>query len=236
MANIMDLIRKAFTTDGSGNIAWRVVISGTQTLTNLIVTGFIQLSNNIWIKAVDFAGTGFVNMFRVNVSDEIEVGATLDIGGGIEAELNSGEVFLANFPVDGTPAAGTPMSWSIGIDSEVGLRVLGIADGIGGISNLHVLRTTTDSITADVGSAQGGSPLTTDNNEISVCANVGDSVTLPTGYPGMEVYIVNNGANAADVFPASGEYLNGVLNTAIALAVASNVTYVCYKTGYWEAK
>ena len=88
-------------------------------------------------------------------------------------------------------------------------------------------------ITADTGSAQGGSPLTKYINEISTCANAGDSVTLPTAVPGLKVIIINNGANAADVFPASGDNLGAGANTAASLASGANITYVSYDSTNW---
>ena len=93
----------------------------------------------------------------------------------------------------------------------------------------------TATITADVGSIQGGSPLTRGVNEVSVCANSGDAVTLPAAAVGQTVYIVNHGAASCDVFPASGDNINEVgADTAKALAV--NAAMVCYawSTGDWE--
>jgi hypothetical protein len=90
-------------------------------------------------------------------------------------------------------------------------------------------------ITADVGSAQGGSPITKDINQISTCANAGDSITLPTAAAGLTVTIINNGANAADVFPASGDNCGGGVDTAVSLAAGANITYVAYDATTWVA-
>lgn len=97
-------------------------------------------------------------------------------------------------------------------------------------------KSVTTGITADVGSAQGGSPLTTDINEVSTVGTTGDSVTLPTAVAGLEVTIINNGANACDVFPASGDNLGAGLNTAASLAAGTNITYVAYDATNWEVK
>jgi hypothetical protein len=90
-------------------------------------------------------------------------------------------------------------------------------------------------ITADTGSAQGGSPLTNDLNEISTCANAGDSVTLPTAVAGLRVTIINNGAQACDVFPASGDNLGAGVDAAASLASGSNITYAAYDATNWES-
>lgn len=99
----------------------------------------------------------------------------------------------------------------------------------------HVIRSVTAGITADVGSAQGGSPITTDINQISICANAGDSITLPTAVAGLTITIINDGANATDVFPASGDDLGAGADTAASLAAGANITYVSYDATNWEA-
>ena len=65
--------------------------------------------------------------------------------------------------------------------------------------------------TANTGSVQGNNPITTEFYEIATCANAGDSCTLPAAKAGQLVIIVNNGANSADVFPASGDKIDGDL-------------------------
>jgi hypothetical protein len=90
-------------------------------------------------------------------------------------------------------------------------------------------------VTADVGSAQGNGAITTDVVQISVCANVGDAVTLPTAVAGLKVHIINNGANAADVFPATSDDCGGGVDTAVSLAAAANITYVAYDATTWVA-
>lgn len=39
-----------------------------------VLSGSLRLANNVWLLAVDFAGTGTVNLLRLNTSDEIEIG------------------------------------------------------------------------------------------------------------------------------------------------------------------
>ena len=90
-------------------------------------------------------------------------------------------------------------------------------------------------VTADVGSVQGGSPITRSFVEISVSANAGDAVTLPAAAVGQFVIITNHGANAADVFPASGDAINeGAADAAVSIAV--NETFLCwaYDGTNWE--
>ena len=76
--------------------------------------------------------------------------------------------------------------------------------------------TITDNLIMDVGTVTasttqtqaGGQALTTDNVLISTCANFGDSVVLPSAVAGRSVWITNSGAEAAWVWPASGDAIN----------------------------
>jgi len=97
----------------------------------------LTIANDEWISAKDSAGTGHVNMFKVNTSNEIEVGGTLNIG-TIGLAEDSGVVTLVNMPVSSTPSVGTEESYSFAIDSEAILKVYSEADGTGGIQNKRV--------------------------------------------------------------------------------------------------
>ena len=82
----------------------------------------------------------------------------------------------------------------------------------------------TDGITADSGSSQGDGAQTIASGVlratfvIETCATTGDAITLPAGVAGTEVIVINNGAESADVFPASGGDLGGGTDTAVAVA------------------
>jgi len=90
--------------------------------------------------------------------------------------------------------------------------------------------------TANTGSVQGNNPITTEFYEIATCANAGDSCTLPTAVAGQLVIIVNNGANSADVFPASGDKIDGgSANAAFALAAGSNALFICQDATDWDS-
>jgi hypothetical protein len=64
-------------------------------------------------------------------------------------------------------------------------------------------------ITASTTQTQGQQPLTKDVNEVSTCANANDVVTLPAAEAGRELVIINNGAQTLQVFPASGDAIDG---------------------------
>lgn len=88
-------------------------------------------------------------------------------------------------------------------------------------------------VTADVSSVQGGGAITKNLVQISVCANAGDAVTLPTAVAGYRVTIINNGAQSCDVFPATSDNLGAGANTAAALAAGAKITYVAYDVTNW---
>lgn len=86
------------------------------------------------------------------------------------------------------------------------------------IYNVDSYETSTDTITAHAGGGQGAATaLTTHCNRISVCATAADSVVLPAVFAaGYRVTVRNDGAERADLFPASGDTINGMAaDTAI---------------------
>jgi hypothetical protein len=93
----------------------------------------------------------------------------------------------------------------------------------------------TNAITAFAGGGQGSATaLTSTVNRITTCATAGDSVKLPTATAGSVVIVVNDGATAADIFPASGDGINALsANTAVRLSSGSNALYSCEVTGTW---
>jgi hypothetical protein len=93
----------------------------------------------------------------------------------------------------------------------------------------------TSGITADTGSAQGNGVLTASINQIATCANAGDAVTLPSAKPGKVLWVFNDGANASDVFPASGDNIDEAgANTALSVAVDAEVQFICTSAGHWS--
>ena len=97
----------------------------------------LTIANDNWISAKDNTGTSYVNMFKVNASDEIDVGATLNIG-PIELAEDSGAITLVNLPVSSTPNDGDTESYGFSIDSNPVLTIYGLADGSGGTDTHRV--------------------------------------------------------------------------------------------------
>ena len=91
-------------------------------------------------------------------------------------------------------------------------------------------------VTANTGSVQGNNPISTMFYEIATCANPGDSCTLPVAVAGQLVIVVNNGAQSADIFPASGDKIDGgSVNVAFALASGANALFICQDGTDWDS-
>ena len=140
-----------------------------------------------------------------------------------------------------TPVLGTVTSGDISACTSTNMALvtpdLGVPSAIDitaatGTTTL-VKRSVAAGVTAHVGSSQGDGPITTDIVQSSVCANGGDAVTLPTAVAGYTVTIINNGAQACDVFPAASDDCGAGADTAVSLAAAANITYLSIDATTW---
>ena len=102
--------------------------------------------------------------------------------------------------------------------------------------NALVTKLTVAGITAGTTQTQGQVPLTANINEVATCGNTNDVVTLMTAVAGYEIFIINNGAETLQIFPASGDDLGAGVNTSTTLAAGSNLTLVSYDATNWETK
>jgi len=173
--------------------------------------------------------------------DQDGVGVALNI----DSEATTANGIYGDFQVMTTGNALTLVVDTDAMTTGKAIQVLGGADhatsvfSVGPAGNTiiggNLIKSVTATITASTGSAQGGSPLTKDYNEISVCATAGDSVTLPTAVAGLQITITNHGAESADVFPATDDAINeAAANTAKALAADASMTCFSYDVTNWE--
>lgn len=96
--------------------------------------------------------------------------------------------------------------WQLRVeDEEIWIRY----NGTSWEEDNSILGSVSAGLTASTTQTQGQLPLTSIINQISTCANVNDATTLPTAVKGMQVVVVNDGANALQVFPASGDTIDG---------------------------
>jgi|GEM_PF-5949396 hypothetical protein len=106
-------------------------------------------------------------------------------------------------------------------------------DLIAAVDGVSTIQT---AITANTGSTQGtGEALTEGFNEITVCANAGDAVTLPTAVAGWTVRVKNNGATSADIFPFLADSIDTEsANVAIAIEPGQTISFTAVTAVIWE--
>ena len=87
----------------------------------------------------------------------------------------------------------------------------------------------TSGITAFAGGGQTNAVLLSSNiNEIATVATTGDSVKLVVAVAGLDVTVINNGVNAMDVFPNTGDQIDALAVDA-ALSMAAGARFI-FKT------
>lgn len=125
------------------------------------------------------------------------------------------------------------LTGSISDETGSGLLVFATAPTFSGL----VKRSVSAAITATSPGVQGDNILVSDINEVSVVGTAADAVTLPSAVAGMEIFIINNdGADALEIWPYSGDDLGAGHNTATSLIAGSNITFVAYDSDHWEVK
>lgn len=90
-------------------------------------------------------------------------------------------------------------------------------------------------LTAHAGGGQGSATLLPSQaNLIGTVATPGDSAALPAAVPGSVVTVVNNGANAAQIYGSGTDTINGIaFGTGVSQIPSSTVVYTCIVAGAW---
>ena len=155
-------------------------------------------------------------------------GMTLELGADSAAATTGGlGASTVNTVVKATTAA---TSTTIG--------ALTVAGGTGIAGDLYtgnlIHRSTASGLTASTTQTQGQMPLTKEINQISVCANANDTVTLPSAVSGERITVINNGAQTLRIFPASGDAINGgAVDAATTLASGTSAVFNSYDGTNW---
>ena len=107
----------------------------------------------------------------------------IDLGGGLEAEADSGAISLFNMPVTSTPSAGDEMSASIMIDSEVVVKALAQADGTGGLLHKGLVAHAQDGAIPDaaLNASEWTAYLDESGNTLTFKVCYADGTTYKTG-------------------------------------------------------
>jgi hypothetical protein len=95
-----------------------------------------------------------------------------------------------------------------------------------------------DSITAHAGGGQGSATqLTAQTSRITTVATAGDSVVLPASAPGLELMVINHGANPMQVFGLGSDKIDDVAaGTGVSQMANSLVIYTCATAGNWYSE
>lgn len=112
---------------------------------------------------------------------------------------------------------------------------VGLGDGYSGS---FPTQSAVNALTAFAGGGQGSATaLTATINRVTTVATIGDSVKLPTSAVGMVVVASNAGANAMDVFPATGDAINSLAaNIALRINAGTTVSFWCSVAGAWHSQ
>jgi len=150
---------------------------------------------------------------------QIGVSAVTGLGTGVS-------VFL------GTPSSAN-LAAAVTDETGTGALVFGTSPSLTTPSLAGETFSTTNNVTAGT-NAQGQGALTTDINVITTAAAAPSGVTLPTATTGRRMLIVNKGANAVNVFPATGATIDALaVNTAISIPVNGLLEFSASSTTQW---
>jgi hypothetical protein len=103
------------------------------------ISGNLRIENDVWLLSNDTAKTGDINILKVNASNEVDFGATLNLPGPIEGPVDGGAITLFDMPVTSSSASGTEMSATIRIDSTNILKASALSDGAGSINTQKIV-------------------------------------------------------------------------------------------------
>jgi hypothetical protein len=102
----------------------------------------------------------------------------------------------------------------------------------------YYLESTQDNITATAGGGQTGAfQLTSQTSRISTVATIADSVALPPSTQGLELLVINHGANAMQVFGSGTDQIDDQASaTGVSQMANSLVIYTCTSVGNWYSE
>jgi hypothetical protein len=129
--------------------------------------------------------------------------------------------------ISGTDATDSTSPTTGGLQTAGGL---GVAKSmfVGGLMGRSVAAGLTASVTQ---TQVGALALTKEINVIATCAHSADAVKLAALTPGQSQVVINNGANPAAVWPATGGNIDGAGgNTAVTLTNGKRAVFYCTAT------
>lgn len=94
-----------------------------------------------------------------------------------------------------------------------------------------------DALTAHAGGGQGSATaITTTIARFNTVATAADSAVLPAAAAGLNITVINNGANTMAVFPATGDAINSLAaNTSFSVAPGGVAEFFSTVAGFWHS-
>jgi hypothetical protein len=126
--------------------------------------------------------------------------------------------------------------------SSIGINPVSALAGIPGKAALQfgtfVLDAVQDSIVAFAGGGQANATqITGQIAKVITVATSGDSVSLPEARPGIDMLLLNRGANPMQVFGNGTDTIDGIAAaTGISQMQNSVILYICITQGKWETE
>lgn len=210
--------------------------TGTTTAPTAVGQILIATSGNIYTPATLTQGTGITVGNASGAITITNAGVTSNVAGtGISVSGATGAVTITNSGV--TALAGTANQ--ITASASTGSITISTPSTFIAPGSVEVTTSLSKSITNSIsaaGSTQGtATALTTDYNVVTtVAASAG--VVLPTAAApfGREITVVNRGANALTVYPATGAQIDGAAaNAAVIVPVNGEASFVSSSATQW---
>lgn len=151
-------------------------------------------------------------------------GQIMAVSGGIPAWIANPAALKASNLSDLANAATAATNLGLGVTNDVTFNSVEV-----GREN---------AIVAFAGGGQGSATqLTKQISRVVTVGSAGDSVKLPAALAGNQMVVINAAAaNAMDVFPASGEYINALaVDLAISVAANKTIAFYCAVDGIWNS-
>jgi len=131
-------------------------------------------------------------------------------------------------------STGVPIpAYDIALFMCAGVGSWGFEAGVGSSGSLNTVLSC-DNITAYASGGQASATLLPgDINRITTAA-AGSSIKLPASAPGLDIYVINHGANAVQVFGSGTDTINDIATaTGVSQMVGSMTLYSCSTAGAW---
>ena len=234
-----------------GDITATAAITISSTTTSAITvdsgtTGNVNLGTNANAKAIAIGNATVASTIALNNNTTLPAGKTLTLSGAtsgtiaLQATATAGTNTITFPATTGTVAltannlgvfAATTSAQLAGVISDE----TGTGSLVFGTNPLFDGETYSTSAAVTAGTnAQGQGALTSDYNVITTAASAPSGVTLPTATVGRRIIIVNKGANAVNIYPATGAAIDALAaNASIQLAVNGVMMLNAASTTLW---